>query len=117
METWALIVEISRLGLEMEEILMKLDGIGDGQGRRPVKKVERRSRLWRLVVKPMFLELVAIERMVSNLVARERYLALLKKKKKQQQSMNSLPRESALIRVSLCVLSVSQEILLFLFFF
>lgn len=53
METWALMVEISRLGLEMEEILMKLEGIGEGQGRRPVKKVERRSRLWRFVDKPM----------------------------------------------------------------
>jgi len=50
-ETWALMVEISRLGLEMEEILMKLEGIGDV--RRPVKKVERRSRLWRFVDKPM----------------------------------------------------------------
>lgn len=53
METWALMVEISRLGLEMEEILMKLEGIGEGQGRRPVKKVERRSRLWRFIDKPM----------------------------------------------------------------
>lgn len=44
METWALMVEISRLGLEMEEILMKLEGIGDV--RRPVKKVERRSTVF-----------------------------------------------------------------------
>lgn len=48
-------VEISRLGLEMEQSLMKLDVIGDGLKRRPVKKAERRqSRLWRFVDKPMF---------------------------------------------------------------
>lgn len=91
METWALMVWISRLGLEMEEILMKLDGIGDGQGRRPVKKVERRSRLWRFVDKPMFFE-SAMKRekeecgLGMNIAANSwrENLALLKKKKQQR---------------------------------
>lgn len=84
METWALMVWISRLGLEMEEILMKLDVVGDGQGRRPVKKVERRSRLWRLADKPMTFGIWRLLRKNSSNLARES-LALLMKQQQQQQ--------------------------------
>lgn len=51
-ETWDLMIVV--LGIGKEETLMKFDVTGDdGYGRRPVKKVERRLMVWRLVDKPM----------------------------------------------------------------
>lgn len=54
-ETWDLMIVVvdSRLGIGKEETLVKFDAIGDGYGRRPVKKVERRLMVWRFVDKPM----------------------------------------------------------------
>lgn len=54
-ETWDLMIVVvdSRLGIGKEETLVKFDAIGDGYGRRPVKKAERRLMVWRFVDKPM----------------------------------------------------------------
>ncbi|KAJ4887631.1 Uncharacterized protein Rs2_27379 [Raphanus sativus] len=52
-ETWDLMIVVvdSRLGIGKEETLVKFDAIGDGYGRRPVKKAERRLMVWRFVDK------------------------------------------------------------------
>ncbi|CAN8307392.1 unnamed protein product [Cochlearia groenlandica] len=48
-DIWDLMVGVSRLGLEIDEILMRLYVTGVGHRHILVKNFERRSKLWRFV--------------------------------------------------------------------